>query len=71
MKDHYRTGDEEFSDFYLLGHTFSSYITTNYALSYPTHVRKLLLSSPFGMMMTDDDTTAFHPSKYSGKSLSE
>lgn len=40
---------EEFTDFYICGHSFGGYITGNYALKYHRHIRKVLLLSPIGI----------------------
>ncbi len=40
---------KEFSNFYLIGHSFGGYISGNYATQYPQHIKKLILISPIGI----------------------
>lgn len=42
------------TNFYLVGHSFGGYITSNYACRYPEHVRQLLLLSPIGIRVQPD-----------------
>jgi len=40
---------EEFTDFYLVAHSFGGYLSGNYALKHHQHIRKLVLLSPVGI----------------------
>jgi pimeloyl-ACP methyl ester carboxylesterase len=39
----------ELKDFILCGHSLGGYFMGNYALKYPTYIKKLILLSPIGM----------------------
>ena len=71
MKKHFGSGDQDFTDFYLIGHSFSAYIAANYALKFPFHVRKLILSSPHGVQIMIDDQRRLTPVSDSGNCNSE
>ena len=47
--------DQELTDFYLFGHSLGGYMVGNYALKYPQHVKKLILSSPAGVRVVPED----------------
>ena len=41
--------EEDFTNFYLAGHSFGGYLVGNYALQYPQHIKKLIMLSPIGI----------------------
>ena len=45
------------NEFYLAGHSFGGYLAGNYALKYPQYVKKLLLLSPIGIRVPDQNET--------------
>ena len=51
-----RSGEfNEFTDFYLSGHSFGAYLCGLYSLKYPQHIKKLLLCSPIGINVRKDE----------------
>jgi alpha-beta hydrolase superfamily lysophospholipase len=42
-------------DFYLAGHSFGGYISGNYAIKYPQHIKKLLMLSPAGICIKPEN----------------
>ena len=52
---------EEFTDFYLLGHSFGGYLTGNYSLKYHQHIKKLILCSPIGIKVQQAHEKATDP----------
>lgn len=55
--------EQEFTDFYLLAHSFGGYIMGNYALKYHQHIRKLILLSPVGIREKPPGEPAIDPFK--------
>jgi abhydrolase domain-containing protein 5 len=45
----YSEKDNDNKNFYLIGHSFGGYISTNYSIKYPKYIIKLFLLSPVGI----------------------
>ena len=46
---------EELTNFNLVGHSFGGFVSAQYALAYPQHIRKLLLLSPIGIYVPSEE----------------
>lgn len=53
--ERWRVAMGDIRDFYLVGHSFGSYLVANYAAKYPQYVRKLVLLSPIGTKEIEDE----------------
>ena len=45
----WRIASGNWTDFYLVGHSFGGYLSGLYATKYPQHVKKLVMVSPIGI----------------------
>mmetsp|Transcript_5592 Transcript_5592/g.9612 ORF Transcript_5592/g.9612 Transcript_5592/m.9612 type:complete len:227 (+) Transcript_5592:76-756(+) len=62
MHNHIDVGEAaEFTDFYLAGHSFGGYIVGNYGVTYPSHIRKLLMLSPIGIRVKEPQEEDLDP----------
>ena len=63
-KEFLSSGEEcEFTDFYLMGHSFGGYMSGNYAVRYPQHLKKLVLLSPIGVKVKEEGEPDLNPMK--------
>ena len=59
---------QEFTQFYLVAHSFGGYMSGNYTCKYPQHVKKLLLLSPVGIKVRAEGEPPLDPMKrFEGK----
>jgi cardiolipin-specific phospholipase len=63
MSQYVEVKGTEFTNFFLAGHSFGGYVSGNYALAYPHHVRKLILLSPIGIKVKDPNEPDLDPMK--------
>ena len=58
----------DFTQFYLTAHSFGGYMSGNYAVRYPQHIKKLLLLSPVGIKVKAEGEPELDPMKrFEGK----
>jgi len=46
----WRIAMDDLTDFILAGHSFGGYICAHYAVRYPSHIKKLMMLSPAGVV---------------------